>query len=81
MLPKQALHSSIYAASSPEEIDIIDPFAMSNTPSPTGSHLEHTEPRCHGPESPAQMFSANSDAHHGGCHFVQIKLSANSVAA
>ena len=36
MLPKQALHSSIYAASSPEEIDIIDPSAMSNTPSPTG---------------------------------------------
>ena len=36
MLPKQALHSSIYAASSPEEVDIIDPSAMSNTPSPTG---------------------------------------------
>ena len=36
VLPKQALHSSIYAASSPEEVDIIDPSAMSNTPSPTG---------------------------------------------
>lgn len=48
MLPKQALHSSIYAASSPEEVDIIDPSAMSNTPSPTGK-LPHRQisPSCH----------------------------------
>ena len=40
MLPKQALHSSVYAASSPEENNIIDPYAMSNTPSPTGTYLQ-----------------------------------------
>ena len=40
MLPKQALHSSVYAASSPEENNIIDPYAMSNTPSHTGTYLQ-----------------------------------------
>jgi hypothetical protein len=37
MLPKQALQNSFYALGSPEEVDIIDPFAMSNTPSPSGT--------------------------------------------
>lgn len=41
MLPKQALQNSFYALGSPEEVDIIDPFAMSNTPSPSGNFLFH----------------------------------------
>ena len=42
MLPKQALQTSFYALGSPEEVDIIDPFAMSNTPSPSGGLLFHS---------------------------------------
>ena len=35
MLPRKSVSSSIYS-SIPEEMDIIDPYAMSNTPSPSG---------------------------------------------
>ena len=36
MLPRKSVSSSIYS-SIPEEMDIIDPYAMSNTPSPSGA--------------------------------------------
>ena len=35
MLPRKSISSSIHS-SIPEEMDIIDPYAMSNTPSPSG---------------------------------------------
>ncbi|CAK0782514.1 hypothetical protein CVIRNUC_005732 [Coccomyxa viridis] len=38
MLPRKSVSSSIYS-SIPEEMDIIDPYAMSNTPSPSGSFI------------------------------------------
>ena len=42
MLPRKSVSSSIYS-SIPEEMDIIDPYAMSNTPSPSGV-IRHPAP-------------------------------------